>query len=200
MAIDSDSGRSDATRASLIRRAKESDSQAWNELVDLYGPLIAHWCQRCGLSVHQTADSVQEVFASVARSLDRFEAIRENGAFRSWLWTITSNQVKDFYRRSKQLPSVAGGSTALFNLEQIPESLVPEEEPTSDEQMSELVARGLEQVRAEFEPRTWEVFHRSVVDQIATALVAKEFGLTTAAIRQIRSRVLRRLRQQLGDL
>ena len=191
---------SDATRASLILRAKESDSRAWNELVDLYGPLIAHWCQRCGLNVHQTADGVQEVFASVARNLDKYEAKRANGAFRSWLWTITSNQVKDFYRRSKQLPNVAGGSTALFNLEQIPEASIPVNEPTSDEQMSELVARGLEQVRAEFEPRTWEVFQRAVVDQIATAIVAKEFALSTAAVRQIRSRVLRRLRQQLGDI
>ena len=190
---------SDATRASLILRAKERDSRAWSELVDLYRPLIAHWCQRCGLSVHQAADGVQEVFTSVARSLDSYQAKKENGAFRSWLWTITSNQVKDFYRRAKQLPQVPGGSTALFNLEQVPELQIPDNEPTSDEQMSELVARGLEQVRSEFEVRTWEIFQRSVVDQIATALVAKEFDISPAGVRKIRSRVLRRLRQQLGD-
>ena len=56
--------RSDATRASLIFRAKGHDSQAWSELVDLYGPLIAHWCYRCGLDSGQAADVVQDVFVA----------------------------------------------------------------------------------------------------------------------------------------
>ena len=34
----------------------------------------------------------------------------------------------------------------------------------------------------------------------ATESVAEEFGISPAAVRQARSRVLRRLRQQLGDV
>ncbi|MEM8733143.1 MAG: sigma-70 family RNA polymerase sigma factor [Planctomycetota bacterium] len=192
---------SQSTRLSLLSRARERDSVAWSELVDLYGPLIAHWCYRCGFDSHQTADCVQDVFAAVARSLSDYKAQRESGAFRAWLWTITSNKIRDSLRRRRQSPTPSGGSTALAQLEQVPgETEIPESEPTERDQLDELVSRGLEQVRAEFEPRTWDIFRRSVVDQVATAIVAGEFCVTPAAVRQARSRVLRRLRQQLGDV
>jgi len=58
----------------------------------------------------------------------------------------------------------------------------------------------LEQVRAEFKPKTWKIFERTVVDQLPTDIVAKEFNVSAATVRKIRSRVLRRLRLQLGDL
>ncbi|MFN3192514.1 MAG: RNA polymerase sigma factor [Aureliella sp.] len=192
---------SQSTRLSLLSRARDRDSLAWSELVDLYGPLVAHWCQRCGFDSHRTADCVQDVFAAVARSLSEFHAKRESGAFRAWLWTITSNKIRDSLRRQQQSPLPAGGSTALAHLEQVPGDVdIPDAEPTDSHQLNELVSRGLEQVRAEFEPRTWDIFRRTVVDQVATAVVAQEFCVSAAAVRQARSRVLRRLRQQLGDL
>lgn len=189
---------SNATRASLISRARELDSQAWSELVELYGPLVAHWCSRCGLDSQASADGVQEVFASVSKSLDRYESRRESGAFRAWLWTITANKVRDFYRRNQNQISAQGGSTALGKLEQV--AVVPDEEPTDDRQMDELLRRGMRQVQVEFESRTWDMFRRAVIDQVATSVIAQEFDVSPAAVRQARSRVLRRLRQQLGDL
>lgn len=191
---------SDLTRASLISRARSRDSQAWTELVDLYGPLIAHWCSRCGLSRDQVADAMQEVFASVSKSLDGFVPQKTSGSFRSWLWTITSNQVKDLHRRTRNQPLGKGGSTALAEMAEISAEEIPNCEPTESFQMGMLLERALEQVRTEFEPQTWDIFRRSVVDQIATAIVAREFSVSAAAVRQVRSRVLRRLRQQLGDL
>lgn len=192
---------SDATRLSLLSRARQHDSQAWSDLVELYGPLVAHWAYRCRLNSHQAADIVQEVFASVSRALEKYESRKENGAFRSWLWTITSNKVKDLHRRNQSLPPAMGGSTALADFQQIADSeSFPDAEPTGDQQLKELVHRGLEQVRGEFEPRTWDIFRRTVVDEIATSIVAQEFCVSPAAVRQVRSRVLRRLRQQLGDV
>ena len=195
------SSQSSATRASLISRARVQESQAWCELVDLYGPLIAHWCQRCGLSAHQSADCVQEVFASVARSLQDFDSRKEHGSFRAWLWTITANKAKDNFRKNRRHVNPKGGSTALGEMEQFPDTAtVPDIEPSDAEQVSALISRGLAQVRREFQPRTWDIFRRVVMDQIPTAVVAQEFCVSPAAVRQARSRVLRRLRQQLGDL
>ncbi|MDX1929043.1 MAG: sigma-70 family RNA polymerase sigma factor [Pirellulaceae bacterium] len=197
----SGSKNSGATRMSLIARARGQQSAAWEELVELYGPLVAHWCSRCGLDSHTTADCVQEVFTAVARSLGRFEAAKASGAFRSWLWTIAANKIKDAVRKAKMQTPGAGGSTALQRLTELPdESSIPAEEPSDADQLQAVVARGLEQVRAEFESRTWSIFQRTVIDQLPTDIVAKEFNITAATVRQIRSRVLRRLRMQLGDL
>lgn len=192
---------SDVTRASLLSRAKIQDPQAWNELVDLYGPLISYWGRRCGLDAAQAGDIVQEVFASVAKAISRYEAKRDSGAFRAWLWTITANKVRDYFRREDSLLAATGGSTALGELHAIPDpATIPDQEPTESEQISALLQRAMEQVQGEFESRTWEIFQRSVVDQIPSHVVAQEFQISAAAIRQTKSRVLRRLRQQLGDL
>ena len=189
-----------STRSTLLARAGRRDPEAWSELVDLYGPLIAHWCQRCGFDSHAVADCTQDVFSSVARSIAEFEC-QQGKSFRGWLWTITSNKVKDRLRSEARFVQADGGSTALRNLGEIADTnVVPEEEPTEEGQIGELVARGLKQIRKEFAEKTWRMFERAVIDDIATAQVADEFGVSPATVRQSRSRILRRLRQQLGDL
>lgn len=197
---------SDTTRASLLSRARQYDSRAWHELVDLYGPLIAHWCRRGGLDHHSAADCVQQTFTAVLRSLNGYQARKLSGSFRSWLWTIASNKIRDHQRRSRREVNGAGGSTALKALQQVPLDELSEEASPTDfelvdaEQLNALVSRAREQIRQEFTPRTWEIFRRAVIDQIPTAVVALEFSVTPAAVRQARSRILRRLRQQLGDI
>ena len=66
-------------------------------------------------------------------------------------------------------------------------------------QLNELVHRSLDQVRSEFEATTWQSFWRTAIDGIPTAVVAEQLGLTPMAVRKNRSRVMRRLRQQMGD-
>ncbi len=127
--------------------------------------------------------------------------MKVSGAFRSWLWKITSNKIRDQIRRNSRQTRSTGGSTALQKLNELPDAIcIPEEEPSEAIELQQLVARGLAQVRGEFETRSWAIFERSVVDQLTTEAVAAEFGVSSAAVRQVRSRVLRRLRQQLGDL
>ncbi|MFO0942758.1 MAG: sigma-70 family RNA polymerase sigma factor [Pirellulales bacterium] len=192
---------SESTNESLLSRARRKDSQAWDELVQLYGPLIVFWLRRSGLDVQQSSDGVQEVFAAVIRGLSAYQPKRESGSFRAWLWTITRNKVRDFHRRNSHLPTAQGGSAALRELNEIPDSLYnSDSEPTDDNQYQLLVARALAQVQPEFEDKTWRIFHRSVIDRISSDLVAEEFGVTPAAVRKVRSRILRRLRQQLGDI
>jgi RNA polymerase sigma-70 factor (ECF subfamily) len=198
MATFSSSG---GTRLSLLARARTRESAAWGELVRLYAPLVAHWCRRCGLDAHDVADCVQDVFSALAASLVSYEPRGTNGSFRAWLWTITRNKVRDFCRRRSCQPQATGGSTARQSLAEIPDaSALPDEEPSDTVQLSELLRRGLEQVQSEFEPTTWQSFWRSTIDAIPTAVVAKELGLTPAAVRKNRSRIMRRLRQQLGDV
>ena len=169
--------------------------------MQLYAPLISHWCHRCGLDPHDSADCVQEVFAALARSLGTYEPRSSSGAFRAWLWTITRNKVRDLCRRKSHQPSAIGGSTAQHAFTEIPDqSSIPDDEPSETAQLDQLVRRGLEQVRSEFESTTWLSFWRSAIDGVPTAVVAEQLGLTAAAIRQNRSRVMRRLRQQLGDV
>jgi RNA polymerase sigma-70 factor (ECF subfamily) len=189
-----------STASSLLRRAQQADPQAWQSLTRLYGPLVYHWCRRMGLDAHAAADVFQEVFASVAAAIDRFDPQRTNGSFRGWLWRITRNKVLDFYRRQQVEPAAEGGTVAQQKLAELADPLADASADASDRtEMTSLVHRALELIRAEFEPRSWQAFWRSAVEQQSTAEIAADLQMSPAAVRQAKSRVLRRLRVVLGD-
>ena len=80
-----------------------------------------------------------------------------------------------------------------------PQAELPDEDD-QPEQLRGLYQRALELVRVEFEEPTWRAFERVVIDGRSPVDVAEEFDVTPAAIRKSKSRVLRRLREQLGEL
>jgi RNA polymerase sigma-70 factor, ECF subfamily len=188
-----------ATSPSLIRRVADRDPEAWRRFTRLYGPLVFHWCQQQGLAEHDAADVMQEVFVSVARSVASYED-RSGSTFRGWLWTVTRNQIISFLRKRTRQGIPGGGTANWQQLLNVAESLSDDPDQfTSQFELDALYRRGLDLVRQEFRPRTWEIFWRNVVEDQPTDSVAAEFGISANSVRQTRSRVLRRIRQELGD-
>jgi RNA polymerase sigma-70 factor (ECF subfamily) len=63
------------------------------------------------------------------------------------------------------------------------------------------VARqALQIVQSDFAPATWQAFRRQVIDGLPPAAAAQEFGLTLNAALLAKSRVLKRLRQEVAGL
>lgn len=187
------------TSRSLLQRARDRQPDAWARLVTLYGPLVRHWCRRGGVAAQDVDDLTQEVFARAFGSLDTFYHDRPSDTFRGWLRSVTRHLIVDHYRREARHIAAAGGSGAhgvLLNHADVPHDPDAAERDLCDQ----LYERSLEFVRGEFEPRTWLMFWRGVVDDVPTAAVAAELGATATAVRQARSRVLRRIREEVGDL
>jgi RNA polymerase sigma-70 factor (ECF subfamily) len=65
--------------------------------------------------------------------------------------------------------------------------------------MGDVFRRAFEMVRGEFEPRTWELFWQSAVEGTPPDEIAPRFGVSPGAVRQAKSRVLRRLKIVLGE-
>lgn len=192
---------SSATHLSLLDLARARDEIAWRQLVDLYSPLVIQWCRRLKVDQEATADCIQEVFAAVARALDTYHPPGTTGAFRGWLWTITRNKLRDAARRNRGHAQAQGGSTALAVLHTLAEPTDElREEPSEVQDTVDLTARALSQIEASFAPQTWQAFWRSAIDGLPTDVVATQLNMSVSSVRQARSRVLRRLRQQLLDL
>jgi RNA polymerase sigma-70 factor (ECF subfamily) len=66
--------------------------------------------------------------------------------------------------------------------------------------MNQLYQRALEQVRDRFEAQTWQAFWLTVIQGRTPASLTEELGMTVANIRQAKSRVLRLVKQELGEL
>lgn len=188
-----------ASSGSLLLGLQRGQDAAWQRLVDLYAPLVRSWCLAAGLGPNESLDVVQEVFLAVHRRVHEFVPRRDTGGFRGWLWTIARNRIRDHFRRLRDREQAAGGSTAMQWLHSTAEAPLDDEAPESPSETTALMHRALEYVRAEFQPQTWTAFWNTTALGRSTEEVAVELGVTPAAVRQSRSRVLRRLRQQLGD-
>jgi len=75
-----------------------------------------------------------------------------------------------------------------------PAQLVAEENA-----LRELEARALHLIRESTAEKTWQMFWLSVVEQVPTSEIAERFGVSTAAVRVAKSRVLMRLRRLFVD-
>ena len=186
------------TSLTLLTRLKGNEPEAWERLVRLYGPLVMYWARRAGLGDADAADLLQEVMRSVSGSIARFERERTGATFRGWLWTIARNKLRDHARLAAQRPNAIGGSDAQDLLKQIPDE-EPDSSPDSEPSRT-LLQSTLETVKTSFEPRTWDAFWRTTVDGRSPNEVAHELGIGLASVYQARSRVLRRLREELGEL
>jgi RNA polymerase sigma-70 factor (ECF subfamily) len=200
----------DLTSLSLLERVKADDQHAWQRLVDLYAPLVRHWCARWQVTGADADDIVQDVFLGVAASIERFQRPRPEsasaapggvarGAFRGWLGVITRHKLCDFYQRRQRQPAAQGGSDVQRLLQEIPAATLSDDAADAAE-LSDVYHRALELIRGDFQEHTWQAFWRTAVENQTPAEVAAALGMSKVAVRQAKARVLRRLKEEVGDL
>jgi RNA polymerase sigma-70 factor (ECF subfamily) len=184
------------TSATLLQRLRDQrDGDAWERLLHLYTPLIRGWLKRHLPQSADVDDLAQQVFAVVVEKLPAFEHNGRMGAFRAWLRGISVNRLRMFYRSRPEAGS---------DQEQILQQL---EDPRSDlsrrwdrEHDEHVVRQMLQLIEPEFKPGTWRAFCLLVLDGREPEAVATEVGLSVNAVFIAKSRVLRRLREELNGL
>jgi RNA polymerase sigma-70 factor (ECF subfamily) len=180
-----------ATSASLLERLRRpGQDAAWARFVDLYTPLLYHWARRTGLAQPQAADLVQDVLLVLLRKLPEFTYDRTK-SFRSWLRTVTLNKWRENLRREHPGCAVSGGDLSAPD---------PLREFEDAEYHAYLARRALGLMQAEFQPATWKACWEQVVCGRPAAEVAAELGISEGAAYVAKSRVLRRLREELDGL
>jgi RNA polymerase sigma-70 factor (ECF subfamily) len=186
---------------SLLFRVRARDGDAWHRLLQLYGPLVYSWCRHAGLQLSDATDVGQEVFVAVAQGLAAFRRDRPGDSFRGWLYGITRHKLGDHWRRQAHQPQAEGGSDARTRLAQLEaeESSSSAVEPAENDRRR-LRHRALELVRPEFTERTWQAFWRMTVQERSAAEVAAALGMSANAVHIAKSRVLRCLREEFGEL
>lgn len=185
----------------MIRKAKANDADAWKRLVHTYSRRIYRWCRRGGLQPADASNVVQEVLRSVARKLPDFRHEHATDTFRGWLRRITVNKINDHFRmEGKQPAAPRGGTDAHRQLQHLAvrSSYEPTWATTHPRVTSPGLDRGqLETVRSQFSERDWKMFWRVVVDGQSAVEVGDEFGVTANTVRIVKTRLLKKLRQQL---
>jgi RNA polymerase sigma-70 factor (ECF subfamily) len=188
------------TSLTLLDRARANEADAWARLVTLYAPLVRHWCLAGGLQPTDVDDVVQEVCRMAFSGLAGFRRDRPGDTFRGWLRTITRTSLAHHFRKLARVPVAGGGSAAFARLQEVVDPAPDLQDEDPPDEIRGLHRRALELVRDEFEDRTWQMFWLTAVEDLKPADVAARFGVTPVAVRKAKSRVLRRLREETGDL
>lgn len=191
-----------ATSGSLLLRLKAGQPAAWERLTALYAPLVYHWCRSMRLAEQDMPDVFQQVFQAVASHIGDFRKDRPGDTFRSWLRAITRNKVRDHFRRAARQAQAAGGTDAQVYFAQLAAAEGPEEAGEHDEEgeVRQLLRAALEQVREQVHAQTFQAFWKVVVEGKTPEQAGEELAMRPGTVRVAKSRVLSRLRAELGEL
>jgi RNA polymerase sigma-70 factor, ECF subfamily len=188
----------DPTSTSLLRRAVACESDAWERIVAIYSPLVRHWCRQAGIPDQDIQDVSQEVFAAISSNLGKFQADRPDTTFRAWMRGIARHKLQHYFQDRGE--PAAGGTDAQMRLQEVP---TPPDELELSEAPADVAGvyhRAVQLVRDQFEERTWQAFWRVVIEDHSPTEVGADMGITANAVRQAKSRVLRRLKEEMGEL
>lgn len=186
----------DDTSRSLLDRLRDQPCEdSWTRLVDLYTPLIHRWVRHFGAAESDCDDLVQEVMSVVVKKLPEFAHSGQRGAFRRWLRTIAFNCTHLNFRARKK-----ADRDPAETVTEVTDPHGDLEQQWEREHDEYVTTRALELLRPEFTASTWQAFLRQVIDAAAPADVAAELGLTVNAVLIAKSRVLRRLRDEIRGL
>ncbi|WP_375106003.1 RNA polymerase sigma factor [Lysinibacillus fusiformis] len=84
--------------AELIVRAQEGDKEAYIDLIRIHQQTVEKFAFQCGVHSNDLADVSQEVFVKLYRFLHQFKQDR----FTTWLYKITLNATRDYYRKEQR--------------------------------------------------------------------------------------------------
>lgn len=184
------------THPSLLVRVKNpSDEQAWAEFVEIYWPVVYRLARQRGLQHADAEDLTQQVMGSVARAIESWDPDPKRGRFRAWLYRIAQNQIINVLTRAA--PDRGTGDTRVNHrlnhhpaAEDVTESLAAEHR-------REVFRWAARQIRDEFQETTWQMFWRTAVEGLDIDEVANDLKKNRGAVYAARSRIMRRLKEQI---
>lgn len=182
------------TRPSLLVRLRDAqDVESWRTFVQVYLPLVLSYCRRRGLQDADAADVSQDVLAELARAIRTFEYDPRRGRFRDWMGTITRRKIARFHHQRSR--GAAAPAATLVDLEN---TVAAEPDPEWTEEFhARILQVSLERIRPHFEERTWQAFEKVWLDNCPALETARALDLPIDMVYVAKSRVLKRLREEV---
>ncbi len=204
-----DRDESKSVSTDFIRQVKARDPAGWQKLVLRFTTLIQAVCRDRRVQDNDIDDVCQDVFVAVDRHIGEFRPDLPKSTFTGWVRKIASNAIWNLHRRRRGASQAIGGSTALSAAGRIP---APDDRASESSLSAPCAATPclapsnraasphaavVERVRNRVSEQSWEIMRRLIQDGANPNDVANELGLTVGAVWSVRSRVLRRLREEL---
>ena len=190
------------TSVKLVQRIRTGEKAAWRRHRTHYAPLVRYWCRRSGVDGGDLDDLFPEIWLAVGPRLS-FYRPGPGGSFRAWLRGIARRKAQHWHRRRVRQPAEdEGGSAAGRRLERAEAAPGEDSEPYDPGEGAACRAlhrRLLAMVRDQFEDRPRSAFGAVEVEDRPAAEVGDQLGMSAAAVRMAKYRVLSKIRPELGE-
>ena len=185
------------TSLTLLERLREPcNDAAWERFVLLYSPMLFAFARRAGMNDGDAEDVVQDVFLLLMGELPRFEYDSARKNFRGWLKTVTVNKCRERQRRQNHVATAFGGDGRLSDI--VDDATV--EAYWNGEFRQHLISQALRVMKTDFAAQTWQAAWFALTTDRTAADIGRELGLGEASVWVAKSRVLRKLRQELAGM
>jgi RNA polymerase sigma factor (sigma-70 family) len=182
------------TRVSLIQRVRNNaDEVAWAEFYAIYQPLLMAYVRQRGVSEHDAADIVQDIFTRLVPAMGHFEFESQRGRFRTWLWRVMHNTLTDWARHRATRDRAEQGWIDQHEVETDGRSSV-EWDQLYRRRMLEVA---IDRVRAVTQPEAWTCFEQKILAGRPASEIAAMLNVSTNVVYVNASRVLAKLREEL---
>ena len=140
-------------------------------------------------------DVSQKTFSRIAKALLSFEYQPARGRFRHWLGCVVNGEINRLLRKASNHPEGTIDHSALDNFESR-----TEDSAWSEEFNSQVLRTALARCRPHFEEATWRAFELTWLENQPPVEVAQTMKHPIAWIYLAKSRVLKRLWQEVVEL
>jgi RNA polymerase sigma-70 factor (ECF subfamily) len=184
------------TQPSLLSRVRDpSDHRAWAQFEAKYRQLILRFCRRRGLQQTDAEDALQLSMTNLVQALPKFIYDPGRGRFRDYLYQVVRSAIS----RSKSRPNSADRALDTSMLEMLPDQGEPHAAAQWErEWINHHYRLAMEVVRQTFEPRSVEVFERSVRGE-STEQLAEAFAMSRQAVHKVRQRIRHRMEELIAQ-
>lgn len=182
----------ETTRPSLLIRIRDlQNANAWTEFDAIYRPILRRFALAQRLSETEADEIVQDCMAALVRGAPHFHYDPGRGHFRSWLFTLVSNRVRNLRRDQREVTSDNDFLDQRAGRELTPSQVF--DLIWAQEHLTFCLAR----LRAEVDPETYAAFDLHVLQGLDVEAVCRQRGISRNRLYTIKWRLSQKLAERI---
>lgn len=189
------------TSSFMLERLKDpSDRSIWEQFVERYRPVVIRCARRFGLKEEDAQDAAQHTLMAFFTAYRDGKYDKEKGRLRHWLFGIARHWILNvFDKRHNREVSIPTQTDQTGFFARIPgdDRL---EEIWEHEWRETTLEHCLQQVRQEFDAKTFRAFELFAHEGLPAKDVAEQLGMTSNAVFIAKHRILKRIRELLPEI
>lgn len=178
----------------LIKQAK-TDPEAFGRLYDSYYKKIFNYILRSTYDLDISQDITSETFFKALKNISKFK-ITKAGTFQSWLYTIATNELNQFYRKNNKYTFQPTEDIDTYYSEDVPEEEISGALEKMD-MMQDL--KELQEEISKLDEKYRNIINLRFFEQLKFSEIAEITGTSEGTLKSHMSRALSQLKDKMQE-